>query len=175
MLLILVAVLVFGLGRWGLVWVGAGAYKRLEQQIARLERENDLAAQSAQEAFYSHDQDDSVYAGTVAQISKAGEGEVAIWSEAGLRRFRAAQDTVYFYYDVCQAYRNNPQQMRINDEVRRVSRDIAQWAEWVGPGDFIQVVVATSSPDGEGDILREAYVYSHPPFAPTQYEVVCAD
>ena len=163
--------LFFGFIGWGFLVVGGGSYKLIENKI---EKFDDKVKETAEQEFYVRGKDNNTYAGTVANINKQGAGGVLIWSNKGLRYFQSDEHTVYSYYDVCQAYRNNPQQMRVDDGVRTVTADIESWAELVKAGDFIQITVATPAHGGTVGNLREAIVYSQPLFLSMQLGSVCA-
>jgi len=170
-ILIFTFLFIFGFIKWGLVLVGGGSYKLMESKISQLDSKN---IKTADEEFYGQGKDSNIYTGTVAKINKQGSGSVWMWSNDGLKYFQSDNYTIYSYYDVCQAYRNNPQQMKVNDEVRTVTNDVSVWSKLVKAGDFIQIEVATPAHGGTVGNLREALVYSQPLFLSIQYEVVCA-
>ncbi|MBT3249426.1 MAG: hypothetical protein HN846_03125 [Candidatus Pacebacteria bacterium] len=162
--------LFFAVFRWGYIVIGGGSYKLIENQVSQLDSRSQ---ETVNKHFYAHGEESNIYAGTVAAINNQGGGEVSMWSSGELKYFQADENTIYSYYDVCQAYRNNPQQMRVNDEVRTVTDDIENWSQLVKVGDFIQISIATPAHGGIVGNLREALVYSQPLFLPIQYEFIC--
>lgn len=156
--------------KYGFFLVGGISYKLIESKFPQLDAR---VQKTVNYHFYAQGQESHIYVGTVAKVSQQGDGGVWVWSNEGLKYFQADEHTVYSYYDVCQAYRNNPQQMRVNDEVRTVTNDIGIWSELVSAGNFVQIMTTTTSHGGTEGNLREALVYSQPLFLPMNLKAIC--
>ena len=118
-LALILSFIIFFLIKNSSIVVGRTAYFLIETK-AKMGSAKSISTTNKE--FYAQGKDENVYAGTLAKISS--DGKVAVWTQEGLKTFQSDKYTIYSYFDVCQAYRNNPQQMEVNDQVRTVTTSI---------------------------------------------------
>jgi hypothetical protein len=166
-----VVALGFFLG-WLLTSFGLGSNLIIRSQIFSL---NDGTKQNAVREFYAQDKPDYVFAGTIAMVNSRDGGGVWVWSNQGLKYFKADQHTSYSYYDVCVAMSSSQEgEKKIDSNMRETTMDIKEWAEWINVGDFVQLIIATPDQGGQEGNLREIYAYGLPLFLPMKIGVMCA-
>ena len=158
---------------WVFISIGLIHYLLIKRQITKL---NSTEWLTAEREFLALGKREYMFAGTLAKINHHGQGGVWVWTDQGLKYFRADQYTLYSYYDICAARNNRTGSgFKVDYSSREITADLDQWADLVRTGDFVQLSLATLKNGRKEGNLREIYAYSQPLFLSLNLELVCSN